>query len=96
MLTDVNIQPLVAACSAGDGRFPFTLTRPLQAFFDAAYLDSNDVHAKIATALAQVVREKPPQPLRRLAQLIAPESYVEPPPAATPPAATGEPPAAEE
>ena len=38
------------------------------------------MHAALSKALAQVVREKPAHPLRMLAQLISPESYVAPPP----------------
>ena len=45
---------------------------------DRAYMEEHDVQNQIQLALAQIVREKPEVPLRRLAQLLAPETYVGP------------------
>lgn len=46
---------------------------------DRAYMEQHDVQNQIQLALAWIVREKPEFPLRRLAQLLAPECYVGPP-----------------
>ena len=63
---------------------------------DRAYLAAHSVHAKLAEAIAQAVRKKPDQPLRLIAQIISPETYVEPPPGAAPPAEPATAPAGDE
>ena len=45
---------------------------------DRTYLEDHKVEELLATALAAVVREKPKYPLRRIAQMISPETYKEP------------------
>ena len=53
---------------------------------DRAYLEKHGVQEAIATALARVVREKPAEPLRLIAQMLSPATHMEPvaAPAATP------------
>ena len=46
---------------------PMTFDNPQD---DRAYMETHNVHAILAAALAQVVREKPAQPLTRLAELV--------------------------
>ena len=57
-------------------RLPSTGTASIMA--DRAYMEEHDVQNQIQLALAQIVREKPEVPLRRLAQLLAPDTYVGP------------------
>jgi len=44
---------------------------------DMEYVETHGVKTRIATALSHVIRERPAAPLRRIAQLVAPETYSE-------------------
>ena len=61
---------------------------------DREYMEAQGIEKALAEALAQVIREKPENALKRIAQLISPATFVDPdatPPAAeNPPAAEGE------
>ena len=50
---------------------------PGDAAGDREYMEGQGVEKAIALALAQVVREKPTNALRRIAELISPETYVD-------------------
>ena len=83
---------------------PLTLTHllakavplSLSSMADKQYMDEQGIEKALSVALAQVIREKPPNALKRIAQLISPETFVDPdaPPPAPPAAAPGAEPAA--
>ena len=55
---------------------------------DKQYMDDQGIEKALSIALAQVIREKPPNALKRIAQLISPETFVDPD--APPPAAAAD------
>ena len=54
---------------------------------DRQYMEEQGIEKALADALAKVIREKPKNGLRRIAELISPETFVDPSAAPAPPAA---------
>ena len=63
--------------TASDG-YDYTLAPRHNPATDRAYAEEHEVEKKLGLALAWLVREKPEFPLRRLAELLSPETYLPP------------------
>ena len=45
---------------------------------DKAYMEEQGIEKALSLALAQVIREQPPNALKRIAQIISPDTFVDP------------------
>ena len=75
-MAEAELSPSVIAEKQELGKAPPMI--PGDAEGDRKYLEKHGVEAALQVALARIVREKPAQPLKLIAQIISPETYTEP------------------
>ena len=81
-MAEAELSPSVVAEKQELGKAPPMI--PGDAEGDRKYLEKHGVEAALQVALARIVREKPAQPLKLIAQIISPETYTEPEQSAKP------------